>query len=485
MATLLSWLPCRDAITTAYAWAHTILADGTSVRCTWSLKGLGFFPATTPRLHPASYQYQITLFKRSDAYIYDENVVGVDVFRCHVEFTELSPPEEMRETLLQEAEKHLYTPMQLLSLGLQEPNMSLLNDVRQEVLAGRVKGTRHPTLTLTIYTYTEETQYSKAWNDTNRLCRALVLDDEGHQVNFPFPKFFNFEELNEEEKKRFQPDNLVSAATKEDGSLINVFCYRGAWQISTKGSWTSDQAEIATEILTTQFPLFFQLAQPAFTYLFELVGPRNVNVTRNYEKDELILLAIRDAAGDLSVSAVRDFANRLRFRDYQTCVWSHPADDYTMIKNSQDPNFEGIVLLNRNGERCKIKSDLYVRLHRIVTGNSERTCFEMWRDRSFVSLEGVPDEFFADIRMKIDEIEAQWQETLQSVVADWAFLKAELASGKSRRDVALSHKDKVYLLTDAVNNTYPEKVAFEHFCRKVYSYGVGPNEFKSRLSSLS
>jgi RNA ligase len=474
--TFLPWLPAQDEINTPYPWAHTLLSDGTTVCCSWECKGLGILSVSnlhTSKLHPADYEILLSkVAYPTQAHSWE---------RWTFKFVALIPPEEMRDKLLQEAEKQLFSPMQWLSYRLQESNVSLWKEVQQEVLAGRVKATRHPDLPLTLYTYTEETQYKRTWNDINRLCRALVLDEEGNQINYPFPKFFNFEELTDEEKLRFQTDKLVSLNTKDDGSLINVFNYRGAWQISSKGSWLSDQALLASELLVERFPTFFQLAQPAFTYLFELVGPRNVNVTRQYDKDDLILLAIRGAAGDLSPSALSDFAGRLNLSVVQPYLWSDQEDEYKLIKNNLNPNFEGVVLLNKYGERCKIKSDLYVRLHRVVTGNSERTCFEMWRDRSFVSLEGVPDEFFADIRTKIDEIEAKWQETLQSVVSDWEFLKEELASGKSRRDVAVNHKDKVYLLTDAVNNTYPEKVAFEHFCRKVYSYGVGPNEYRSRL----
>ena len=54
----------------------------------------------------------------------------------------------------------------------------------------------HPTLPLSIYNYSQSTQYEKHWDDITLACRGVITDDEtGKVIIKPFPKFFNYEEL--------------------------------------------------------------------------------------------------------------------------------------------------------------------------------------------------------------------------------------------------------------------------------------------------
>ena len=53
----------------------------------------------------------------------------------------------------------------------------------------------HPTLDLTIYNYSQKTQYESNWNKHTLMCRGLVLNSKGDIVARPFPKFFNYEEV--------------------------------------------------------------------------------------------------------------------------------------------------------------------------------------------------------------------------------------------------------------------------------------------------
>ena len=89
-----------------------------------------------------------------------------------------------------------------------------------------------------------------------------------------FKKFFNFEEL-KEGSIEFSPDNLSEIWTKEDGSLIVAFWWEGSWHTITRGSWASDQALAAPNLLSKRFVCG---ADRSKTYLFELVGPSNINV---------------------------------------------------------------------------------------------------------------------------------------------------------------------------------------------------------------
>ena len=52
----------------------------------------------------------------------------------------------------------------------------------------------HPTLPLTIWNYSQTTQYEGKWDGITMMCRGLVTDEMGNIVARPFKKFFNMEE---------------------------------------------------------------------------------------------------------------------------------------------------------------------------------------------------------------------------------------------------------------------------------------------------
>jgi hypothetical protein len=332
-----------------------------------------------------------------------------------------------------------------------------------EVEQGRVRRIPHSTLPLSIYNYTEQTQFSRAFNEVNSLCRGLVISDDGGIAARPFKKFFNFEEL-KEKTASFSPDNIQEIWTKEDGSLIVTFWWEGSWNTITRGSWSSDQAIAAPNLLSKRFLCG---ANRAKTYLFELVGPSNINVVRNYKKDSLILLGAIDTE-----SAVESTADEIRaygeiFGFSIPNLWKAREFSYDIIKNNINPNFEGVVLKNKWGERCKIKTDTYVQLHKILTGLSASGIFKLWQDRmaAKLSMEGIPDEFFAEINQKMDAIDGRWIKYRESVFYEWEEAKSLLESGVSRKDIAINHPKLRHVLTSAILNTEPLSVAYDEFCK--------------------
>jgi len=61
---------------------------------------------------------------------------------------------------------------------------------------------KHPELDLYLYNYTRKCTFEKAWNIATLLCRGLILDGSGNIISYPLGKFFNWEELSPEERKR-------------------------------------------------------------------------------------------------------------------------------------------------------------------------------------------------------------------------------------------------------------------------------------------
>lgn len=339
-----------------------------------------------------------------------------------------------------------------------------LANLAVEVELGRVRRIPHPNLPLSIYNYTEQTQFSKAFNEVNSICRGLVISNEGEVVARPFPKFFNFEEL-KEASARFSPDNVKEIWTKEDGSLIVAFWWEGSWQTITRGSWASDQALSAPSLLTKRF---LSGANRSKTYLFELVGPSNINVVRSYQSDSLILLGIVDtqSATEATAEEIRLWAEGFGF-NYPK-LWTTEEFSYDLIKRDLNPNFEGVVLKNVWGERCKIKTETYVQLHKVVTGLSDSGIFKLWMDRTEAgkfSMDGIPDEFFAEINQKINSIDERWVRYRASVESEWEETKELIKSGMSRKDIAINHPKLRHVLSSAMLNIDPLPIAYEEFCK--------------------
>src|SRR5690349_5104447 len=89
------------------------------------------------------------------------------------------------------------------------------DELNDAVADGRVRYQKHPTKDLFIFNYTEETQFSKRWDNITLNCRGLILDDDYNIVARPWKKFFNFGERDLE----IDFNAPVEVTDKMDGSL--------------------------------------------------------------------------------------------------------------------------------------------------------------------------------------------------------------------------------------------------------------------------
>jgi len=243
---------------------------------------------------------------------------------------------------------------------------------------------RHPTLPLTIYNYSQTTQYEQHWDEVTLQCRGLVFDDEGNIVSHPFRKFFNIEE------NRHEPTEDFEIYEKVDGSLITVFNYNGEWIVSSRGSFTSEQA-IAAAKLFNQLNYVSKIhsgINPNMTYLFELIAPWNRIVCDYGEREELILLGARGENFEASHAELSELAKMLG------CNVTRKYDfkDYKEIQKLNWENQEGFIVRFSNGDRCKIKFADYVKLHKIITNCSS---YDIWEN--LMAFDRLPEEFLNDV----------------------------------------------------------------------------------------
>lgn len=304
---------------------------------------------------------------------------------------------------------------------------------------GYVRCQTHPTEPLAIYNYSEKAQYERVWNDATRNCRGLIVDTRtGEIVARPFPKFFNYGEIGDEDKALMT--GPIHVTDKLDGSLGITYWEPEAhrWAVATRGSFTSDQARWATERL--QSVLRAQgvgaIDGPTTqTALVEIIYPANRIVVNYGDAEKLPLLAIidhetgRNILPDLQGEAdkhinwpdgtVEDFAF-----DSIIDVLAQPAR----------PNAEGFVIHFLFSDlRVKVKYDEYVRLHRLVTGVTERSIWELLATGKTLDelLTHVPDEFYA----WVTEVSTRLRSEVAAIMFRWGKEMGETLTALAARGV--------------------------------------------------
>lgn len=234
-----------------------------------------------------------------------------------------------------------------------------------EMLAhGYVRRQEHPRRLLSILNYTEKAAYEGVWNEATRQCRGLIATNEGVVVARPFPKFFNH---GQEGAPELDLRASVVVTDKMDGSLGIVYRDGDEWSVATRGSFLSEQAIHATEILRSRYRDW----EPpeGCTTLVEIVYPENRIVVDYAGLDDLVYLA------------------SLRIDDGTVEPWFWPgplAEEFGYdtlahaLAAEPRPNREGLVVyLPDLNDRVKIKQDDYVALHRILTGTNARHVWEV------------------------------------------------------------------------------------------------------------
>jgi RNA ligase len=260
--------------------------------------------------------------------------------------------------------------------------------------AGHVTRKSHPELPLSIYTYTRTCQYERVWNRVTTRCRGLVADDgTGEIVALPLPKFFNVGE--HEAGQPYAPtlpDEPFEVYEKVDGSLAVVFHYADRWRVASKGSFVSVQATWAQRLLDGKDTSGLV---PGVTYLAEILYPENRIVVDYGDRRDVVLLAA--FAKDGTEVALAEAA--AGWRGIGSVVTVRPAVPLTELLAMTEGNrlpggtaatgtdAEGFVLRFASGVRAKAKFAEYVRLHKVLTGVTER---DIWRGHGVQRFAGLP-----------------------------------------------------------------------------------------------
>jgi len=321
-----------------------------------------------------------------------------------------------------------------------------LDELADEIDAGYVRQRFHPADTsYMILNYSEKAQLEKRWNDVTRTCRGLIARTEAgtspEVIARPWSKFYNYGE--HEPGSIDLDEHDIEVLDKVDGSLGIIYQGPDGWAVATRGSFESEQAIRGTDMLRQMIADGQFYPAPGWTMLAEIVFPANRIVLDYGTFEGLILLGAVHIATGMPVGP-RAFPGS----------WMGSKADPIEARNLAEalalpprPNAEGVVVrFRKSGRMVKIKQDDYVRLHKLVTGLSERAIWEHLNEHDNIDslLEQIPDEFHDWVLKVSEELLHQHLDIYAVALAEHMDLLDRLDEHFERREYADQAHEATY-----------------------------------------
>lgn len=283
------------------------------------------------------------------------------------------------------------------------------NILNEYIVNNLIIANKHPEYDIWILNYSPKVQYKGEWDEYTLSCRGLVIDKDGNILGRPFKKFKNVEEHNPGDIDISIPYEVFE---KMDGSLIIVFYYQAIdkWIIASRGSFISEQALVAKEILNEMNIDIYTKLDKSYTYLFEVIYSENTIVVTYGNVRKLVLLTVVNTRTGIELSynnMVLDYDNLFEIvKKYEVSNIKNLLE----LKKLEENNKEGFVVKFSNGLRVKVKFDEYVRLHRILTNVSNITIWEHLKDdfNFDVLLDRIPDEFYVWLKKTVNQLQGNY-----------------------------------------------------------------------------
>lgn len=303
--------------------------------------------------------------------------------------------------------------------------MNKIEDLQALVLARTTDWKQHGEVSATyngdlvLFNYTQAAQFAGRWNWFELNARGLILNAKtGEIVARPFRKFFNYGE-----HMPMQNAQIVEVTEKMDGSLGILYWKDGdGWRIATRGSFTSEQALWATDFFRRHWN--WSPAYNDWTFLFEIIYPSNRIVVDYQGLEELVLIGARHKqhGHEMYYQELKAVADKYGMMQPKTFAFND-VREILEAAEALSANEEGWVLRYSDNERYKVKGNAYRLAHKILTGVTFKRVLDVVEIGAFDQMiEGVPDEFLAQIRAWKTEIDTEIQRIQErvAVVLTWS-----------------------------------------------------------------
>jgi len=319
-----------------------------------------------------------------------------------------------------------------------------------------------PDACLVLYNYTAKATYDRVWTPETRACRGLIVDaSTGDVVARPFEKFSNVDEAGFPESALgalLARPGPVEITDKLDGSMIAVWHYAGGWHCSTRGSFASTQAQAAQAWIVAHANLIY--AHPGYTYISEWCAPDN-RVVLKYDKPELRLIGVRMAPGyDAPYCEVAHWAHVLNLPVVP--VLADCDLEALALRRAMTTGVEGWVARWPDGFRVKIKTEDYLRLHRLISGFSAARVREAMLSADTARYIGeLPEEIRSEAERIAAVLDKRVQERVAILIASHARLSPLLSDSRKAFALAVQsepQEDRSFLFSLADGRPIADKL---------------------------
>lgn len=252
--------------------------------------------------------------------------------------------------------------------------------------------------------------------------RGCILDEKRgwEYVSRPFDKFFNHGE------GHASTIDWSSARVQEklDGSLVQMYHYRGSWHFGTSGTPDASGNVHATNrafrdlVRKVWYERRYQ-APPdtSYTYLFELCSKEN-RVVVSHPVDRLVLIGVRRTWSGLEapVSWFKKTTNWEVVQEYPL----QTTEDIVATFDTMDPlKMEGYVIVDHNFNRIKVKHPGYVAIHHMKDGFGPKRMLEVIRSGETSEVLNA----FPEWKPEFEAIQEKYRALVTHLEAEYARLK--------------------------------------------------------------
>lgn len=201
---------------------------------------------------------------------------------------------------------------------------------------------------------------------------------------------------------------------KMDGSLGIIYNYNGKWRVNTRGSFSSEQAQRASEILK-KYKL--DSLYVGATILVEIIYPSNKIVVDYGQDEKLVILSAvwtdkqeefsREELESLSQHTKMPLVNELKYT----------IDEMIELQKTLPKDEEGFVVRFNSGLRVKIKGREYLRVHKLISQISPLSFFESM-DNGKVRidyLQELPEEYREEAEVLTKTLEDKYKQVSDEI----------------------------------------------------------------------
>lgn len=278
--------------------------------------------------------------------------------------------------------------------------------------------------------------------------RGTILDENNNweMIAYPFERFFN---LGEGQSNLDWSSSRVQE--KVDGSLCIVYWYDNKWNVGTRGRpdangnvnnlgfsfaelfWSIAAKQGLDEWLNNFHELVYWAGSNSkYTFMFELCSPYNRVVVQH--KDNFIkLLGVRKEEQEISINkfvegeVINEFVGN--GVDKPNCL--NPVKEYNFssqeemiefAKNIVGTEGEGFVVVDKNFNRVKVKSDNYLALSHLKEGFGPRRVVEVIRTGELSEMTTFISSF-PEMKPLFDEASSKYEALVSNIELDYSRIK--------------------------------------------------------------